>query len=342
MLAFRLRSPYIGLMSETRTALVTGGTGFIGSHLVAGLLADGWKVRCVVRPSSNLKWLDGMSIQPVTADLADKDGIALKKALEGVSAVFHFAGITSSASDERYARVNTDGTRRIVNAMDEAAADAHLIFCSSIAAAGPVKGKKTINETDDAKPLSLYGRSKLVAEGIVEESGLKYAIVRPPLVYGPRDKAVFSLFRFVKYGYAPHLTLTTQKLSIVHVSDLVRGVLQIVEFDGRGIYYMTDGPPHTWEEFLNAIGDAVGRRPKFVAVSPRIADFVAKFESMRGKLMGGKPFITPDRLTELFQTDWTCSDARARLDLEYEPKVELNEGIKSTAAWYRSAGWLPK
>jgi dihydroflavonol-4-reductase len=329
-------------MSDSRTALVTGGTGFIGSHLVAELLAKGWNVRCLVRPSSNLRWLDGLSIQPITADLADNDTGAIKTALDGVSTVFHFAGVTSAAADDRYSRVNTDGTRKIVNAMDEIAPGAHLIFCSSIAAAGPVKGKKTINETDNAQPLSLYGKSKLAAEGIVEESGLKYAIVRPPVVYGPRDKSVFSLFRFVSHGYAPHLTMKTQKLSIVHVSDLVRGVLQIVEYDGRGIYYMTDGPPHTWEEFLNAIGDAVGRRPKFVAVSPGIADFVAKFESVRGKLMGGKPFITPDRLTELFQTDWTCSDARARLDLEYESRVPLAEGIKSTAEWYRSAGWLPK
>lgn len=329
-------------MSDSRTALVTGGTGFIGSHLVAELLANGWDVRCVVRPSSNLKWLDGLSIQPVTVDLADTDTTALKKGLEGVSTVFHFAGVTSSPSDERYARVNTDGTRRIVNAMDEIAPGAHLIFCSSIVAAGPVKGKKTINETDAAKPITAYGRSKLAAEGIVEESGLKYAIVRPPLVYGPRDKAVFSLFRFISHGYAPHLTTPNQKLSLVHVSDLVRGVLQIADNDGREIYYMTDGPPHTWEELMKTIGKALGREPKFISVSPGIADFVAKFEQVRGMVMGGKPFITPDRLTELFQTDWTCSDARARLDLEYEPQVTLAEGIKSTAEWYRTAGWLPK
>lgn len=329
-------------MTDSRTALVTGGTGFIGSHLVAELLANGWNVRCVVRPSSNLQWLDGQSIQPITVDLADAHIDALKKGLEGVSAVFHFAGLQSSAADDRYARVNTEGTKKIVAAMDEISPGAHLIFCSSIAAAGPVKGKKTINETDDAKPMSLYGKSKLAAEGIVEESGLKNATVRPPLVYGPRDKAVFSLFRFASYGYAPHLTMKTQKLSMVHVSDLVRGVLQIIENDGRGIYYMTDGPPHTWEELFNGIGDAVGKKPKFISVSPGIADFVANFERIRGKVLGGRPLITPDRLTELFQTDWTCSDIRARLDLEYEPQVTLAEGLKSTAAWYRSVGWLPK
>ncbi|MGH9423125.1 MAG: NAD-dependent epimerase/dehydratase family protein, partial [Thermoanaerobaculia bacterium] len=320
-------------MSDSRTALVTGGTGFIGSHLVAELLANGWNVRCVVRPSSNLKWLDGLSIQPITADLADTDSGPIKKALDGVSTVFHFAGVTSAAADDRYTRVNTEGTRSIVTAMDEIAPGAHLIFCSSIAAAGPVKGKKTINETDNAKPMSLYGKSKLAAESIVEESGLKYAIVRPPLVYGPRDKAVFSLFRFISHGYAPHLTTTNQKLSIVHVSDLVRGVLLIAENDGDGIYYMTDGPPHTWEELMKAIGKALGRDPKFISVSPGVADFVARFEQVRGMVMGGKPFITPDRLTELFQTDWTCSDARARLDLEYEPQVPLAEGMQLTAAW---------
>lgn len=329
-------------MSDSRTALVTGGTGFIGSHLVAELLANEWSVRCLVRPSSNLRWLDGQSIQPVTADLADADAASLKKALEGVSVVFHLAGITSSALEDRYARVNTEGTRRVITAMREASPEAHLIFSSSITAAGPGKGKKVFNETDEPRPISAYGRSKLAAERAIEESGLRYAIVRPPPVYGPRDTGIFSLFRLVHYGIAPHIASTTQRLSLVHVSDLVRGLMLIVESDGRGLYYMTDGSTHTWEEVINEIGRALNRKPKFVAVSPGVADVVAKLERIRGVVMGGKPLLTPDRLLELSQNEWTCSDVRARLDLNYESTISLPEGIASTAEWYRAQGWLPR
>jgi len=329
-------------MSTRGTALVTGGSGFIGSHLVGELLANGWSVRCVVRPTSNLHWLDGQSIQPVTDDLAASDGVALKKALEGVSAVFHLAGTTSSAAEDGYARINLGGTRRVVEAMTDAAPDAMLVLCSSLAAAGPVKGKKTINETDDASPVSIYGQSKLGAERIVEESGLRHAIVRPPPVYGPRNRGIFSFFRLVSYGIAPHIASTSQRLSIVHVSDLVRGLVSVAERDGRGIYYMTDGEIHTWEDIINAIAKGLGRTPRFLAVSPGIADVVARFERLRGIVMGGKPLLTPDRLIELSQNDWTCNDTRARLDLDYESSISLSEGMLSTAEWYRSAGWLPR
>jgi dihydroflavonol-4-reductase len=328
--------------SQTRTALVTGGTGFIGSHLVGALLESGWQVRCVVRPSSNLRWLDGLSIQPVTADLTQPANESLRKSLEGVSAVFHLAGVTSSALEEGYLRVNAGGTRVMLDAVREEAPEAHFLFCSSIAAAGPVTGKNTINETDPPNPVSEYGKSKLEAERIVEDSGLSYSIVRPPPVYGPRDSGIFSLFRLVSYGIAPHIASRSQRLSIVHVSDLVRGMIAASRPAANGVYYMTDGQPHTWEDVISAISTSLGRAPRFFAISPGFADVVAKVERLRGIVLGGKPMITPDRLLELSQNDWTCSDARARLDLDYESHVSLAEGIASTAEWYRTNGWLAR
>ncbi|MEO5904117.1 MAG: NAD(P)-dependent oxidoreductase [Gemmatimonadaceae bacterium] len=329
-------------MSACGVALVTGGTGFIGSHLVAVLLANGWTVRCVVRPTSNLRWLDGQSIQPVTGDLTSPDSAALRKALEGVSVVFHLAGTTSSAGDEGYSRVNVGSTRHVLEAMAAAAPDALLVLCSSLSAAGPVNGRHTINETVTPRPVSIYGQSKLKAEMLVEKSGLRYAVVRPPPVYGPRDSGIFSLFRLVSLGIAPHVTTPDQRLSIVHVSDLVRGMMRIAEVDARGIFYMTDGVPHTWHEIMSEIATAVGRTPKFLAVSPRVADALARIERFRGLVMGDKPKLTPDRLIELSQNDWTCSDLWARLELDYESSVALAPGMLSTAKWYRTAGWLPR
>jgi nucleoside-diphosphate-sugar epimerase len=327
---------------ENRTALVTGSTGFIGSHLVAALLDSGWQVRCVVRPSSNLRWLDGLSIQPITMDLTNPERAPLRKALEGVSAVFHLAGVTTSALAEGYSRVNLGGTQTMLGAVRDAAPGAHFVFCSSIAAAGPVTGRSTRNETDTPHPVSEYGKSKLAAEKAVEDSGLTHSIIRPPPVYGPRDSGIFSLFRLVSYGIAPHVGSRMQVLSIVHVSDLVRGIISAARPHANGVYYMTDGTPHTWDDVIKAIAKAVGKVPRYVAVSPGVADAVARFERLRGIVMGGKPMITPDRLLELSQNDWTCSDLRARLDLDYESHVEIAEGINSTAAWYRSNGWLAR
>jgi dihydroflavonol-4-reductase len=224
----------------------------------------------------------------------------------------------------------------------KASPHAHLVFCSSIAAAGPVTGRNTLNETDPPHPVSAYGRSKLAAEKAIEDSGLSHSIIRPPPVYGPRDSGIFSLFRLVSYGIAPHVTSRMQVLSIVHVSDLVRGMISAAKPGAHGLYYMTDGTPHTWDDVVSAISKALGKLPRYVAVSPGIADVVAKFERLRGIIMGGKPMITPDRLLELSHNDWTCSDLRARLDLDYESHVGLAEGIVSTAEWYRSNGWLAR
>jgi dihydroflavonol-4-reductase len=325
-----------------RIALVTGGTGFIGSHLVAALLDGGWDVRCVVRPSSNLRWLDGLSIQPVTMDLTRPDPDSLRKSLDGVSAVFHLAGVTSSALEGGYSRVNVGGTQTMLEAVREAAPHAQFVLGSSIAAAGPVTGKNTLNETDPPHPVSEYGRSKLAAEKAVEDSGLSHSIIRSPPVYGPRDSGIFSLFRLVSFGIAPHVASRMQVLSIVHVSDLVRGMITAARPAAHGVYYMTDGTPHTWDDVVKAISKALGKSPRYVSVSPGVADAVAKFERLRGIIMGGSPMITPDRLLELSQNDWTCSDLRARLDLDYESHVALVEGIASTSAWYSSNGWLAR
>ena len=327
-------------MSARGIALVTGGTGFIGSHLVAELLANGWTVRCVVRPTSNLHWLDGLSIQPVTGDVTSPDGTALKNALDGASVVFHLAGTTSSATEEGYTRINVGGTRHLVDAMTVAAPDALLVLCSSISAAGPVKSRHTLNETDTPRPVSVYGQSKLAAEQVVAKSGLRYAIVRPPPVYGPRDLGIFSLFRLVSLGVAPHVASPEQRLSLVHVSDLVRGIVRIAEIDARSTFYMTDGMPHTWLEVMSEIAQALGRNPKFLSVSPGVADVLAKVERLRGLVMGEKPRLTPDRLIEMSQSDWTCSDLWARLELGYESSVALKPGILATAEWYRANGWL--
>jgi len=327
---------------ESRTALVTGGTGFIGSHLVGSLLDDGWEVRCVVRPSSNLRWLDGLSIQPVTMDLTRPDNAYLQKALDGVSAVFHLAGITSSALEEGYSRVNFGGTKAMLGATREVSPLAHFVFLSSIAAAGPGSGRRTMNETDPPNPVSEYGRSKLAAERMIEDSGLSHSIIRPPPVYGPRDTGMFSIFRLVSYGIAPHIASRMQVLSIVHVTDLVQGIIAAARAHANGLYYMTDGTVHTWDDIIKSISNALGKSPRYVAVSPGIADVLAKFERLRGIVMGSAPMITPDRLLELSQNDWSCSDLRARLDLDYESHVELGEGIASTAAWYRANGWLAR
>lgn len=323
---------------RSRVALVTGATGFIGSHLVEALLARQWRVRCLVRKTSVLRWLPTDDVSLINGDVA-QPGDDLERAVRNVSVVFHLAGLTSTTSDSAYVAVNVEGTRNVVRAMQKVAPDALLVFCSSLAAAGP-SIRRPLNETDPPSPVSAYGRSKLTAERIVEESGLDHLIVRPPAVYGPRDTDILAAFRLAVRGLALRVAPEGQTLSLVHVEDLTRGLACAAETEGRGLYYMTDGMVHTWESVMDHVSRAVGKQTKIIPVVSFVAEGIARLEVLRASLFGAKPLLTPDRIIELSQASWTCDDTRARLDIDYDSSIALPDGLRSTAEWYRKHRWL--
>lgn len=329
------------MADRRRVALVTGASGFVGSHLVEALVARDWRVRCLVRKSSRLRWIPTDDVTLINGDVSTS-GEDLDRAVRNVSVVFHLAALTSAARDEDYIAVNVEGTRNVVDAMRRGAPGALLVFCSSLAAAGPAHRSRPVNETDEASPVSAYGRSKLTAERIVSESGLEHLIVRPPAVYGPRDTDILAAFRLALRGLALRVAPVGQRLSLVYAGDLARGLVCAAEAEGRGLYYMTDGMVHTWESIIEQVFRAVGRKPRVIPVPRALAGAIARAERVRGSLTGAKPLLTPDRLFELSQYDWTCDDTRARLDIDYESAVSLPDGMRMTAEWYRSNGWLPR
>jgi nucleoside-diphosphate-sugar epimerase len=292
-----------------------------------------------VRQSSVLKWLPVDDITLINGDVTAPDE-NLDRAVRNVSVVFHLAGLTSAVNDDSYTKVNVEGTRNVVTAMQRNAPGAQLIFSSSLAAAGPSPFSRALNETDAPNPVSPYGNSKLIAERIVEESGLRFAIVRPPAVYGPRDSDILAAFRMASRGIAFRLAPSEQQLSMIHVEDLVRGLFQALNNDGQGTYYMTDGMIHTWASIMDSISRAVGARPRVIGIPAGVADFISRSERLRASIMGSKPLLTPGRIVELTQGNWTCDDTFARLDIRYESHVALPEGMRLTAEWYRQAGWL--
>lgn len=327
------------MAERSRVALVTGATGFIGSHLVEALLARGWRVRCLVRKASVLRWLPTDDVSLINGDIG-LPGDDLERAVRNVSVVFHLAGVTSAIDESAYVNVNVEGTRNVVVAMQKAAPKALMVFCSSLAAGGPSTAKRPVNETDEPSPVSAYGRSKLTAERIVAESGLEFLTVRPPAVYGPRDTDILAAFRLAARGLALRVAPEGQRLSLIHAEDLARGLACAAETEGRGLYYMTDGMVHTWESVMGHIARAIGKAPRVVSVAPGVATFVSRIEMLRASIFGAKPLLTPDRVTELTQASWTCDDTRARLDIDFESEIALPDGIKGTADWYRAQGWL--
>jgi dihydroflavonol-4-reductase len=320
-------------------ACVTGASGFLGSHLVELLVDDGWEVRCLVRKTSNLQWLPAARCRLVFGGLDDV--AALKAATQDVGIVFHLAGLTTGLSREDYVRVNVAGTRRLLQCTAEASPSATVLFCSSLAAAGPASHGRPLTESDLPLPIGPYGDSKLMAEHLVSSSGLRHVIVRPPAVYGPRDRDILAVFRLASRGLAPRLGPSDQRLSLVHVRDLAAGMLAAAERGREGqVYYLTDGEIHTWSQITREIASAVNREVRVIPVPRVVGAAVAHATRLAARLSRSRPLLTPERARDLAQPAWICDDARARSDFGYDSRFRLPEGIRQTANWYREQGWL--
>lgn len=324
-----------------RLALVTGGTGFVGSHLVQGLLQDGWRVRCLVRPRSDRRWLPQVEIAFALGSVDDAESLGL--AMDEVDVVFHLAAVTSASREADYDRVNHGGVVRVVDALSSTAPRAQLVFCSTLAVGGPAREGRPITEQQPRAPIGPYGVSKARAEEVVEAwaaRGGRAVCIRPPAVYGPRDRDVLAAFRLARHGLAFRTGPKGQQLALIHVSDLVRGFLAAASVPGaQGTYYI-NGENLAWETIVQAMGAAMGRNIRVLPL-PGAAVAAAGWGSrLWSRAVGTKPLLTPERARDLAEPAWICDDSRARRELGYQPRVSLDDGMRATAQWYRAAGWL--
>jgi nucleoside-diphosphate-sugar epimerase len=323
-------------------AFVTGGTGFVGSHLVEELLRLGYdEVRCLVR--SDLKWLDGLDITTVRGDLFDGD--ALRDGVRGVDLVYHVAGLTRAPSQDALDRANVEGTTNVLDAVREAAPDVEkVLVTSSLAACGP-SDDGPLTEADPLRPITRYGRSKEAMEAAVQERyrDLPFVIVRPPAVYGPREADIFTLiktadrrrvFPIVGEGRRP-------QLSLVHVHDLVRGMADLAEAEATTseAYFLSSERFYSWGEVRDAVLDALGHGALKVNVPVPLVGAVGTIVEGVGKALGTYPPLNREKAREA-KASWLCSPAKARRDVGYRQTVELEEGMRETVAWYRDEGWL--
>jgi nucleoside-diphosphate-sugar epimerase len=332
-----------------RTVLVTGATGFVGSHVVDQLLQAGEKVRVLVRATSNLRWLEGKDVVRVTADLRDPED--LRAAVEGTSAVFHFGGLIAAHSVEEFIRANGEGTMALAAAFRRTAppdGSGLFLYCSSLAAGGPAPPVDRspfphVTEDDPPRPVSPYGHSKLLGEqGLaVLEGHARVVVFRPPAIYGPRDESILKFVRWIERGWMPIPPRGNASFSLIHVGDLARAsVLALHDDRARGLYYLSDGRAHSWQDIGRMIGRSLGIRVRPIRVPMILAKVAAAIGEAAAHMGGKPPLVSFGKIRELQQKSWVCLPEKANREFGFTPLVAIEEGMEETVQWYRKAGWL--
>lgn len=313
----------------TGVTLVTGATGFVGSHAAEALAAAGHELRCTVRASSDLRWIRELQVETVRADL--RNATDLEGVLEEVDRVVHLAGVTRASRPELFREVNVEGTVRLAEAAARAGVQ-RFVFVSSLAARGP----------DGADgPVSAYGASKLEAERrLAEREGeMEVVVLRPGGVYGPRDVDLLPLFRMASRGWLV-VPAGGRRLQPVYATDVAAAVREAAERGGFGPHALAGEGLHAWDEVTAALEAAVGRRVRAVPLPGAVLVAAGAAAEAVARLTGTAPELDRRRARDLARHRWTCDPEPAREALGWRPEVGLWEGLSLTATWYRRAGWI--
>jgi len=323
-------------------ALVTGATGFIGSHLAEALVSRGFEVDCLVRNPSRPGWLDGLRVGVLKGDCTDPEG--LKGVISGYDYVFHNAGVTKTSDVGEYYRVNSLGAKIVAEA---AARDCRglrkLVYVSSQAAAGPSSAGRPRTEDDEPAPVTDYGRSKLEGERHVLEykDAVPVTIVRPSAVYGPRDRDIYTFFRLVSKGIRTAFA-DEHLVSLSYVDDLVDGIILAGTADtvSGDVFFLADEKPYDWDFVGATVAEVLGVKARRVVVPIPLMSVVALISEAFSAVSGRPTILNRQKMAEVRERYWVVDTARARKTLGYAPRHDFASGAALTAAWYRDNGWI--
>lgn len=326
---------------------VTGGTGFIGSHVVESLLEAGHEVSCLVLPGEGPGWIAGRPVRFFEGSVLDK--ASLVPFLEGADAIVHLAGLTRAKTEAEFMAVNADGAANVVEAaLALAPPPRHIVAMSSLAAVGPSSPDGSpLDETAPRAPISPYGRSKAALEDVVAAcrgpggEGMEYTFLRAPGVYGPRDRDFLQYFQLVRRGLRV-IVGPRNVLSVLYVKTLAHAIASCVlnpRAYGQAFFIADDGA-YDWDQFASMIELALGKRTLRVKVPGPMVSVVAVLSCLAKPLLRKPPLVTANKIREMRQPCWIVSTAKAERLIGFRPLMPTKDAIAETAAWYKERGWI--
>jgi nucleoside-diphosphate-sugar epimerase len=325
--------------------LVTGATGFIGGHLVDRLLKDNHQVRCLVRHSSNRRWLAGKPLELVECEKFD-DNSAVRSLVRDIDVVFHVLGTLVAPTLDAFRKVNVQPVKTFLDACQEEKGLKRFILVGSHGAAGPtLKPEGGLIETDPCHPVSAYGRSKLEAEEVTRQyrGKVPYTILRLSAVYGPRDVNFLRIFKSaVRKGKIPQVGRELKAICLAHVSDIVEGIYRasITEPALNETYFLASERSYSFQDIAAVMTTILKREIKVRVIPNLVIQGMMLYADVLSKVFGKDILLNRDRLTTLACRRWVCDVSKARADLQYRQTVSLEEGFRETWEWYRQEGLL--
>lgn len=335
--------------------LVTGATGFIGSFIVEEALNKGMEVWAAVRKTSSLEYLRDSRIHRIELNLSSEDDLKNQLKDHPFDYVVHAAGVTKCIHQEDFYRINTEGTKNLVNAIRTLKMPLkRFVYLSSLSIFGPIREQQPyqeITEADTPQPNTAYGKSKLLAEkfldGINEslkadEEPFPYVILRPTGVYGPREKDYFLMAKSIKGHSDFSVGYKQQDITFVYVQDVVQAVFLAIDYGKTGRkYFLSDGQVYQSSTFSNLIHQALGR-PWWIRIKAPIwiLRVVTFFGEHIGRMTGKITALNNDKYHILKQRNWRCDIQPAIDELGYHPEYPLELGVPLTIRWYKENKWL--
>ena len=322
---------------------LTGANGFVGSHILDALRAEGVAVSVLLRTGSDREFIQPHLGSAEVHEGSLSDPAALDRALKGATHVIHCAGATKALRAKDFFAVNQLGTRQIVDAVNRQGTVKRVVHFSSLAAAGPSTRIAPLSESAPAQPVSIYGQSKLAGEEeVTSHCRCEYTILRPPAVYGPRDREFLRLFKAVRLGLKPVFGTGTQELSFVYAEDLALAAVHCLTSPAaaRRTYFVAERGIFTTRQFADKIADVMRRRAFLLRLPTQLLYPLGLAQDCLSQLTRRPNVLSRRKYPELQAAAWTCDGSRLQIETGFVCRTGLTDGLTQTHAWYRQAKWL--
>ncbi len=322
--------------------LITGASGFVGFHLIEKCLAENLDVYVAIRKSSNINHLQSYQLKYVYPNYNETEALQRNIEENKYDFIIHAAGSTKARDASEYNLVNATYTANLVKAVNQSKHQVKkMVFMSSLGAIGPsTTYNQMIAPGAPPRPVTAYGKSKLLAEELLTDCKVPLVILRPTAVYGPREKDIFIVLKTISQGFEPYIGKVDQQLSFIYVKDLAELTINALFSTGTGSYNITDGKCYSRYQLGDITRQVLKRKTiRFHIPYLFVKGLVILLENGY-RIFNRTAVLNNEKLNELTALNWCCDISKAENELGFKPRYDLEKGLTETLAWYKENKWL--